>query len=202
MTEIFRDSRSALPPVFRWQRQAGHSVHRARWTEGPVWFGDLNCLLFSDIPNQRILRWSPDDLDGGGISVFRQPSNFANGHTRDRQGRLVSCEHGARRVTRTEVDGSVTVIADSSRWQATEFAQRCGGAIRRVDLVHRSDLRHPVGLRGLQVGARAGRAARFSLRPRKWPDRECRQRFPPAERACLFSRRDAALHRRQCRQPR
>ena len=84
-----------------------------RWAEGPVWFDDLNCLLFSDIPNQRILRWAPGALDGSGASVFRAPSGFANGHTRDRQGRLVSCEHGNRRVTRTEVDGSITVIADS-----------------------------------------------------------------------------------------
>jgi gluconolactonase len=78
------------------------------WVEGPVWFGDAGCLLFSDIPNDRILRWSAD----GGITTFRQPSNYANGHTRDRQGRLVSCEHGTRRVTRTEWDGSITVIAD------------------------------------------------------------------------------------------
>ena len=78
------------------------------WVEGPVWFGDAGCLLFSDIPGDRIMRWTP----GVGLSVFRQPSNFANGHTRDRQGRLVSCEHGARRVTRTEWDGSVTVLAD------------------------------------------------------------------------------------------
>lgn len=82
-----------------------------RWAEGPVWFSDMNCLLWSDIPNQRILRWVPEN----GVSVFRQPSNFANGNTRDRQGRLVSCEHGARRVTRTEVDGSITVLADSYR---------------------------------------------------------------------------------------
>ncbi len=79
------------------------------WTEGPVWFGDANCLLFSDIPNDRILRWTP----GTGITTFREPSNFANGHTRDRQGRLISCEHGSRRVTRTEYDGRVTVIADA-----------------------------------------------------------------------------------------
>ncbi len=85
----------------------------ARWAEGPVWFADLNCLLFSDIPNQRMLRYAPDALDGSGVSVFRAPSNFSNGHTRDRQGRLVSCEHGARRVTRTEPDGTITVIADS-----------------------------------------------------------------------------------------
>jgi gluconolactonase len=78
------------------------------WVEGPVWFGDAGCLLFSDIPNDRIMRWTP----GVGISTYRQPSNFANGHTRDRQGRLVSCEHGTRRVTRTEWDGRITVIAD------------------------------------------------------------------------------------------
>lgn len=78
------------------------------WVEGPVWFGDAGCLLFSDIPNNVILRYTP----GLGISTYRAPSNFANGHTRDRQGRLVSCEHGSRRVTRTEWDGSVTVIAD------------------------------------------------------------------------------------------
>ena len=79
------------------------------WAEGPVWMGDGNCLLFSDIPNNRILRWIP----GVGTSVYREPSNFANGHTRDRQGRLVSCEHGLRRVIRTEWDGTITVIADS-----------------------------------------------------------------------------------------
>lgn len=80
-----------------------------RWAEGPVWFSDANQLLWSDIPNQRILRWTPE----GGVCVYRQPSNFANGHTRDRQGRLVSCEHGLRRVTRTEIDGSITVLADN-----------------------------------------------------------------------------------------
>ena len=79
-----------------------------RWAEGPVWFNDANQLLWSDIPNQRMLRWTPE----AGVSVYRQPSNFTNGHTRDRQGRLISCEHGTRRVTRTEVDGSITVLAD------------------------------------------------------------------------------------------
>jgi gluconolactonase len=78
------------------------------WVEGPVWFGDANCLLFSDIPNNRIMRWSMET----GVSVYRENSNYSNGHTRDREGRLVSCEHGTRRVTRTELDGSVTVIAD------------------------------------------------------------------------------------------
>ena len=82
------------------------------WVEGPVWFGDAGCLLFSDIPNNRILRWTPGGADGG-ISVFRADSNFSNGHTRDLQGRLVSCEHRGRRVTRTEWDGTVTVLANA-----------------------------------------------------------------------------------------
>lgn len=81
----------------------------ARWLEGPVWFAAGRYLLMSDIPNNRILRY--DDTDGS-MSVFRQPSNNSNGHTVDRQGRLVSCEHLGRRVTRTEHDGSITVVID------------------------------------------------------------------------------------------
>ena len=80
------------------------------WAEGPVWFGDGRYLLFSDIPNNRILRW--DDCSGA-LSDFRKPSNHANGLARDRQGRLLACEHGSRRVTRTEYDGRITVLADS-----------------------------------------------------------------------------------------
>jgi gluconolactonase len=80
-----------------------------RWSEGPVWFGDGRYLLWSDIPNNRIMRW---DEETGQTSVFRKPSNFANGNTRDRQGRLLTCEHGTRRVTRTEYDGTITVVAD------------------------------------------------------------------------------------------
>ena len=81
----------------------------ARWSEGPVWFAAGRYLLWSDIPNNRILRW--DETDGS-VSTFRQPSNNSNGHTVDREGRLVSCEHLTRRVTRTGHDGRVTVIAD------------------------------------------------------------------------------------------
>ncbi|MEB0205933.1 SMP-30/gluconolactonase/LRE family protein [Pseudomonas sp. CCC3.1] len=79
-----------------------------RWAEGPVWFNDGGYLLWSDIPNQRILRWIP----GQPVSVFRTESNFANGNTRDLQGRLVTCQHGTRSVTRTEPDGRITVLAD------------------------------------------------------------------------------------------
>ncbi|MFZ7091995.1 SMP-30/gluconolactonase/LRE family protein [Primorskyibacter sp. 2E233] len=79
------------------------------WTEGPVWFGDHECLLFSDIPSQRIMRYS----DREGLSVYRAGSQFNNGNTRDRQGRLIGCRHGARDVVRTEFDGTLTVLADS-----------------------------------------------------------------------------------------
>ena len=80
-----------------------------RWLEGPVWFGDGRYLLFSDIPNDRILKWEEET---GEVSVFRKPSSNSNGNTRDRQGRLVTCEHRTRRVTRTEQDGSITVLMD------------------------------------------------------------------------------------------
>ena len=80
-----------------------------RWAEGPVYFADLLCLIFSDIPNNRMLRW---DEETGQVAVFRAPSHFSNGNTRDRQGRLITCEHETRRVTRTEWDGSITVVAD------------------------------------------------------------------------------------------
>lgn len=79
-----------------------------RWTEGPAYFPAGRYLVFSDIPNDRTLRW---DETTDQVGVFRQPSNYANGHTVDRQGRLISCEQGLRRVTRTEHDGSITVLA-------------------------------------------------------------------------------------------
>jgi gluconolactonase len=79
-----------------------------RWVEGPVWFADHQCLLFSDIPNNRIMRWTED-----GVSTFRAPSHFSNGQTRDRQGRLITCSHQNRNLTRTELDGSITVLAET-----------------------------------------------------------------------------------------
>ncbi|MGH9614159.1 MAG: SMP-30/gluconolactonase/LRE family protein, partial [Bryobacteraceae bacterium] len=79
------------------------------WCEGPVYFRDAGYLLFSDIPNNRIMQWSEND---GHVSVFRDQSNYSNGNTRDREGRLITCEHDTRRVTRTEYDGSITVLID------------------------------------------------------------------------------------------
>ncbi|MGH8779810.1 SMP-30/gluconolactonase/LRE family protein [Paraburkholderia sp.] len=105
-----------LDPRFNALRLALASVEclyqGARWSEGPVWFGDGRYLLWSDIPNNRILRW---DEESGAVTPFRRPSNNANGNTRDREGRLVTCEHLTRRVTRTEYDGTITVLADRYR---------------------------------------------------------------------------------------
>ena len=80
-----------------------------RWAEGPVYFGDLRCLIWSDVPGNCMWRW---DEETGAVGPWRKPSNNGNGNTRDRQGRLLTCEHGTRRVTRTEIDGSITVLAD------------------------------------------------------------------------------------------
>jgi gluconolactonase len=103
-----------LDPAFDRYRVALAGVERiatgCRWNEGPVYFGDARCLLWSDIPNNRIMRW---DEETGGVSVYRKPSNLGNGNTRDREGRLLTCEHGARRVTRTEYDGTITVLMDA-----------------------------------------------------------------------------------------
>ena len=109
-----------LDPSFARLVNGNMRLHRlwtgAAWAEGPVWFRDGDYLLFSDIPNNRILRFVPDHSGlGGTVSVYRQPSNNTNGHTRDFEGRLVSCEHGGRRVSRTEHDGTITALAE--RWQ-------------------------------------------------------------------------------------
>jgi len=95
----------ALSPKFKY-KIGNTAIERIatgfRWAEGPVYIRDGGYLLWSDIPNNRIMRWSEDD---GHLSVFRYPSNYSNGNTRDREGRLITCEHDARRVT-----------ADRARW--------------------------------------------------------------------------------------
>jgi gluconolactonase len=94
-------------PLCKVERLAGPAT---RWAEGPVWMGDARCLLWSDVPGNCMWRW---DEETGAASVWRKPSGFANGNTRDRQGRLLTCEHGGRRVSRTEPDGRIVTLADS-----------------------------------------------------------------------------------------
>ena len=104
--EIYDDRFAAmLPPGAELARH----FTGMEWAEGPVYFTEGDFLLWSDIPNDRIMRYS----DADGVSVFRQPAGYTNGHYRDRQGRLVSCEHGNRRISRTEPDGSVITLADN-----------------------------------------------------------------------------------------
>jgi gluconolactonase len=102
-----------LDPSFARYRLDAAAVEQlytgARWSEGPVWVADGRYLLWSDIPNNRILRWHETT---GEVDEFRNPSNFANGNTRDREGRIVTCEHLGRRVVRLEHDGTLTVLCD------------------------------------------------------------------------------------------
>ena len=103
-----------LDPAFNALRLPLASVEQlttgCHWSEGPVYFGDGRYVLWSDIPNDRILKWEEET---GAVSVFRKTSYHANGNTRDRQGRLVTCEHRGRRVSRTEYDGTITTLMDS-----------------------------------------------------------------------------------------
>lgn len=107
-----------LDPAFKRLFNGNMRLHKlwtgAAWAEGPVYFRDGDFLLFSDIPNNRIMRFTPDHTGlAGTTSVYRQPCGNTNGHTRDMEGRLVSCEHGGRRVSRTELDGTVTCLVDN-----------------------------------------------------------------------------------------
>ena len=103
-----------LDPSFERYRLALAKVeriaHGMRWAEGPVWLGDSRTLVWSDVPGNCMYRW---DEESGAVGIYRKPSNNANGNTRDRQGRIVTCEHLSRRVTRTEHDGRITVLADN-----------------------------------------------------------------------------------------
>ncbi len=104
----------SVDPLFNNYRQPNAAIQRlwtgALWAEGPAWSAEGRYLVFSDIPNNRQMRWIEDD---GRVTVFRMPSNNSNGNTFDFQGRQLSCEHVTRRVVRYELDGSITVIADS-----------------------------------------------------------------------------------------
>ena len=141
-----------LDPRFEELRVDSAAVERlatgCRWAEGPVWFGDHDCLVWSDIPNNRMLRW---DGRNGEVTTFRTPSHFANGNTRDREGRLVTCEHWTRRVTRTEHDGTVTVLA--SQFQNTRLTGPNDVVVKSDGSIWFSD--NGAGIRGHYLGDRA-----------------------------------------------
>nr|WP_237500061.1 SMP-30/gluconolactonase/LRE family protein [Streptomyces sp. SID8379] len=129
MDDRFRTERCASGDHFF---QVLHN--EGRWVEGPVYLPAWRQLIWSDIPNDRLLRW---DEATGAVGVFRSPAGHVNGNTLDRQGRLISCEQGNRRVTRTEHDGRITVLAD--RWQGKRFNSPNDAVVRSDGSVWFSD---------------------------------------------------------------
>jgi gluconolactonase len=133
------------------------------WAEGPVYFADLGVLLASDIPNEQILRF----VDGQPPTVFRQPSGNANGNTRDRQGRLLTCESGSRRVTRTERDGRLTVIADN--YEGKRFNSPNDIVVRTDDSIWFTDPDYGIlsDYTGNKAESELGRRCVFRFKPRE-----------------------------------
>ena len=125
-----------------------------RWAEGPAYLRAGRYLIFSDIPNNRQMRLLEDDNH---LSVFRSPSYNSNGNTVDRQGRLITCQHGGRRVVRTEFDGTHHRHRRQLQRQEAQLAERCGRGFRRFDLVYRSD---PTASAATTRGCRRSRSRR------------------------------------------
>jgi gluconolactonase len=142
----------SLDPSFDKYRFFHAGVERlatgCRFNEGPVYFGDARCLLWSDIPNNRILRW---DEETGAVGLYRKPSNHANGNTRDRQGRLITCEHSGRRLTRTENDGAITVLID--RFDGKRLNGTNDVVVKSDDTIWFTD--PPSGIAGNYLGIKA-----------------------------------------------
>jgi gluconolactonase len=127
-----------------------------RFTEGPVWFGDLRQLVFSDIPNDRLVRW---DEETGATGVLRKPAGFPDGNTRDRQGRLLSAELGTRRLTRTEHDGTITVLAD--HFQGVRLTGANDVIVKSDNSIWFSD--NGAGIRGNYLGDKAPQELPFRV---------------------------------------
>jgi gluconolactonase len=134
-----------------------------RWTEGPVYFPALRSLLFSDIPNDRMLRF---DEQSEAVSIFRQPADYTNGNTVDRQGRLVSCQHGPRRVVRTEHDGSITVLAD--RFEGKRFNSPNDVVVKSDDSIWFTDPSYGIDsdYEGFQAPSELGERRVYRIDPR------------------------------------
>ena len=184
-----------LDPSFAKYRLGLASVERIatgmRWCEGPAWFGGGRYLLWSDIPNNRIMRWQEET---GRVSMFREPSNNANGNTRDRQGRLVTCEHDTRRVTRTEHDGTVTVLID--KFDGKPLNSPNDIVVKSDDSIWFTD--PPFGILGNYEGHTATPELPTnvygSIQDR--PGDRGRRRHQQAQRTRLLARRVEDVHRR------
>jgi gluconolactonase len=127
-----------------------------RFTEGPVWFGALRQLVFSDIPNDQLMRW---DEETGAVSVLRRAAGYPDGNTLDRQGRLISAELGSRTLTRTEHDGRITVLADN--WQGTRLTGANDVVVKSDNSIWFSD--NGAGIRGNYLGDKAPQELPFRV---------------------------------------
>ena len=163
-----------------------------RWLEGPVYVPAGRYVLFSDIPNDRVLRW---DETTGAVGVFHQPAGYANGRTLDRTGRVVSCRHGHRQVVRTEHDGRDTVLASHHQGRRlnspNDVVERADGTIWFTDPSYGIDSDYEGHLADSEIGG--CHVYRIDV-VRRRPDR--RRRLRTAERPRLQQRRAPALHRR------
>ena len=178
-----------LDPSFAKYRLALASVERLatgmRWSEGPAWFGAGRYLLWSDIPNNRIMRWQEETAS---VSTFRQPSNNANGNTRDRQGRLVTCEHDTRRLTRTEFDGSIITLID--KFDGKPLNSPNDVVVKSDDSIWFTD--PPFGILGNYEGHVATPELPtnvYRLDPSTGPRNRCGRRRQSTERARVLARR-------------
>ncbi len=176
------------------QRAAADAGRGLRWLEGPVWFADQDCLLVSDLPNDRILRWS----EAGGSRVFRAAFRLRQRPRPRPQGRLIGCSHRHRRITRTELDGHDHGAGQPLRRQAAECAQRRRLQIGRHDLVQRSA--STASAPTMRAASRRPNCRRaLSPRSARRPLRVMADDFDGAERARLLARRAPALRRRDRR---
>ena len=181
-------SPTAVPSVFTGSPKAERVASGFQFTEGPVWLIEEGCLLFSDIPADSILKLTP----GGAVSVFREPSANSNGLTRDRHGRLIACEHGNRRVSRTDGDGAVATLAE--RFKGKRLNSPNDVVVRSDGLVYFTDPTYGIRptsrsfLRGLPA-----RPGSRELYPRRTTS-EGTTHFLPDSRACTSMTRVAGTY--------
>ena len=164
-----------------------------RWAEGPAFSREGNYLIFSDIPNNRMMRLLWDDNH---LSVFREPSNNSNGNTIDPQGRLVTCEHRARRVSRTELDGTITVVAD--KYNGKRLNSPNDVVVASNGSIWFTDPTYGIGgnYEGLKQTQEQDKHYVFPRRRQDRRDQAGSRRLHAAERHLFFTGREEALHHR------
>ena len=187
-----------LDPSFAKYRLNNAGIERLavgmRWAEGPVWFGDGRYLLWSDAALDRITRW---DEETGQVSIFRKPANKPNGLTRDRQGRLLTCEHAGRRVTRTEYDGTITVLID--RFDGKRLNSPNDIVVKSDESIWFTDPVYGITSNYSGIIDTQELPTNVYRVDKKRTGNGRRGRRQPSGRACLLARRDETVHHRRWR---